>query len=67
MTSSTPTLGDREKSTGAGKLAAPNAADAAALDEAARIALAGPTADDVRSGLGALAARLADRETAALR
>ena len=64
-------LGVRKLSMAASSLAgvrrAIRSADAAALDEAARIALAGPTADDVRSGLGALAARLADRETAALR
>lgn len=64
-------LGVRKLSMAASSLAgvrrAIRSADAAALDEAARIALAGPTADDVRAGLSALAARLADREGAALR
>jgi phosphoenolpyruvate-protein kinase (PTS system EI component) len=50
----------------AGVRRAIRSADQAALDEAARIALAGPTAADVRAGLGALAARLVDRESAAL-
>jgi phosphoenolpyruvate-protein phosphotransferase len=64
-------LGVRKLSMAASSLAgvrrAIRSADTAALDEAARIALAGPTADDVRAGLSALAARLADREGAALR
>ena len=64
-------LGVRKLSMAASSLAgvrrAIRSADAAALDEAARIALAGPTADDVRSRLAVLAARLADRESAALR
>lgn len=64
-------LGVRKLSMAASSLAgvrrAIRSADAAALDEAARIALAGPTADDVRAGLSALAAGLADREGAALR
>jgi hypothetical protein len=47
----------------AGVRRAIRSADAAALQEAARIALAGPTADDVRAGLVALAARLADGVT----
>ena len=59
-------LGVRKLSMAASSLAgvrrAIRSADAAALDEAARIALAGPTAADVRAGLNALAARLADRE-----
>ena len=63
-------LGVRKLSMAASSLAgvrrAIRSADTAALDEAARIALAGPTADDVRAGLSALAARLADREGAAL-
>jgi len=50
----------------AGVRRAIRSADQAALDEAARIALAGPTAADVRAGLGALAARLVDRASAAL-
>ena len=64
-------LGVRKLSMAASSLAgvrrAIRSADTAALDEAAQIALAGPTADDVRAGLSALAARLADREGAALR
>jgi phosphoenolpyruvate-protein phosphotransferase len=64
-------LGVRKLSMAASSLAGVRrtirSADTAALDEAARIALAGPTADDVRAGLSALAARLADREGAALR
>jgi len=64
-------LGVRKLSMAASSVAgvrrAIRSADTAALDEAARIALAGPTADDVRAGLSALAARLADREGAALR
>jgi phosphoenolpyruvate-protein phosphotransferase len=64
-------LGVRKLSMAASSLAgvrrAIRSADAAALEEAARIALAGPTADDVRAGLGALAAGLADRADAALR
>lgn len=63
-------LGVRKLSMAASSLAgvrrAIRSADSAALDEAARIALAGPAADDVRAGLGALAARLADREDPAL-
>jgi phosphoenolpyruvate-protein phosphotransferase len=59
-------LGVRKLSMAASSLAgvrrAIRSADAAALDEAARIALAGPTAADVRAGLNALAARLPDRE-----
>ncbi len=64
-------LGVRKLSMAASSLAgvrrAIRSADAATLDEAARIALAGPTAADVRAGLVALATRLADREGAALR
>jgi len=64
-------LGVRKLSMAASSLAgvrrAIRSADTAALDAAARVALAGPTADDVRAGLSALAARLADREGAALR
>ena len=64
-------LGVRKLSMAASSLAgvrrAIRSADTDALDEAARIALVGPTAGDVRAGLGALAARLADREGAALR
>jgi len=64
-------LGVRKLSMAASSLAgvrrAIRSADAAALEEAARIALAGPTAADVRAGLVALAASLADREGAALR
>jgi phosphoenolpyruvate-protein kinase (PTS system EI component) len=64
-------LGVRKLSMAASSLAAVRrairSADAAALEEAARIALAGPTAADVRAGLVALAASLADREGPALR
>jgi phosphoenolpyruvate-protein kinase (PTS system EI component) len=64
-------LGVRKLSMAASSLAgvrrAIRSADAASLHEAARIALAGPTADDVRAGLSALASGLADRDTAALR
>ena len=60
-------LGVRKLSMASSSLAgvrrAIRSADAAALEEAARIALAGPTADDVRAGLVALAARLADAAT----
>jgi phosphoenolpyruvate-protein kinase (PTS system EI component) len=58
-------LGVRKLSMASSSLAgvrrAIRSADTAALQEAARIALAGPTADDVRAGLVALAARLAAR------
>jgi len=64
-------LGVRKLSMAASSLAAVRrairSADATALEEAARIALAGPTAADVRDGLAALAASLADREGPALR
>ena len=60
-------LGVRKLSMASSSLAgvrrAIRSADAAALQEAARIALAGPTADDVRAGLVALTARLADGAT----